>query len=454
MKKIIFILSATALLSSCGLYTNYQRPEKEAKLMTAPDTLVGKIAVNLQDSVPAWRSYFTDPNLQSLIEKGLEQNISLKTAHLKVTEAEAALRSAKLAFLPNLALTPSGTLSSYDGSSPSKIYSLPVAASWQIDAFGGLRNAKKVSQMQLEASRNYRQAVQVQLIAGIANYYYTLQMLDEQLTIAQETEKSWGEYVTTLRAIMEAGGTNEAAVAQAEANQFSVRATVADLKEQIIEMENAFCTLLGQPVGSLNIARPQTGVKPVVLSPVPVSSLAARPDVKEAENSLASAFYGTNMARSSFYPNITLSGSAGWTNSAGGMINNPAKFLWSAVASLTQPLFERGKLMAQLAIAKAQQEEAQLAFEQTLLDAGLEVNNSLMQWQTAHQKSAYYVGQVEAANRALKSTKLLMENSSTNYLQVLTAQQSLFSAQLTSIANNYKETAAAISLYQALGGGQ
>jgi outer membrane protein TolC len=253
---------------------------------------------------------------------------------------------------------------------------------------------------------------------------------------------------------MEAGGTNEAAVAQAEANQFSVRATVADLKEQIIEMENAFCTLLGQPVGSLNIARPQTGVKPVVLSPVPVSSLAARPDVKEAENSLASAFYATNMARSSFYPNITLSGSAGWTNSAGGMINNPAKFLWSAVASLTQPLFERGKLMAQLAIAKAQQEEAQLAFEQTLLDAGLEVNNSLMQWQTAHQKSAYYVGQVEAANRALKSTKLLMENSSTNYLQVLTAQQSLFSAQLTSIANNYKETAAAISLYQALGGGQ
>jgi multidrug efflux system outer membrane protein len=453
MKKTIYILPLAALLSGCSLYSNYQRTGTEAAFMAHPDTLVGAVPVSVGDSVPQWRDFFTDPNLQSLIQKGLDQNLDLKSAHLKVTEAEASLRAAKLAFFPSLALSPSGTVSSFDGNTPTKIYNLPVAAQWQIDAFGGLRNARKASAMQLEQTKSYRQAVQLQLIAAIANYYYTLQMLDSQLAIAQETEKSWGEYVVTLRALMDAGGANAASVAQAEANHFTVRATVADIKQQILTAENAFCTLLGQPVGSQVITRSGSEVKPAVLSPIPVSSLATRPDVKEAEQSLATAFYVTNEARAAFYPNITLSGSAGWTNSSGMGIVNPGKLLWSAVASLTQPLFQNGKLRAQLAIRKAQQEEASLAFQQTLLSAGEEVNNALAQWQTAHDKTTLYKGQVEAATRALTSTKLLMENSSTNYLTVITAQQTLFSSQLAAVANDYQETAAAISLYQALGGG-
>lgn len=343
MKKTIYILPLAALLSGCSLYSNYQRTGTEAAFMAHPDTLVGAVPVSLGDSVPQWRDFFTDPNLQSLIQKGLDQNLDLKSAHLKVTEAEASLRAAKLAFFPSLALSPSGTVSSFDGNTPTKIYNLPVAAQWQIDAFGGLRNARKASAMQLEQTKSYRQAVQLQLIAAIANYYYTLQMLDSQLAIAQETEKSWGEYVVTLRALMDAGGANAASVAQAEANHFTVRATVADIKQQILTAENAFCTLLGQPVGSQVITRSGSEVKPAVLSPIPVSALATRPDVKEAEQSLATAFYVTNEARAAFYPNITLSGSAGWTNSSGMGIVNPGKLLWSAVASLTQPLFQNGK---------------------------------------------------------------------------------------------------------------
>ena len=443
--------ACAALLSSCGIYTTYH-PATEV-----PEQLYGEeVVVSDSSSIASlhWRELFTDPYLVTLIEQGLANNTDYLAAGLRVQEAEATLLSAKLAYLPSLALAPQGTLSHLEGHKMTKAYSLPATASWEIDLFGKLRNAKRQSQALLAQSKDYQQAVRSQLIAGIANTYYTLLMLDEQLRIAEQTATSWGESARATHALMQAGMTNEAAVAQMEAAYAQVSAAVLDLKDQINQVENSLSLLLAETPHRVQRGTLAGQTWPSSLSVgFPVSLLANRPDVRAAERSLEQAFYATNQARAAFYPSITLSGSAGWTNSAGGMISNPAQFVASAVGSLTQPLFAKGQLTGQLKIAKARQEEASLQFQQTLLQAGAEVNEALVQYQTAQEKRELYAQQVNALQTAYRSTSLLMEHGTTTYLEVLTAQQSLLSAQLTQVANEVTEIQSLIQLYQALGGG-
>lgn len=453
MKKyIIPLFAAGFLLSSCGIYTKY-KPATEV-----PDNLYGE-EVATEDSTNLggmdWREIFTDPALQALIEQGLENNTDYQSAQLRVEEAEATLLSAKLAFLPSFALAPQGTVSSFDSHKATQTYSLPVTASWELDVFGRMRNAKKQAKALYAQSQDYRQAVRTQLIAGIANTYYTLLMLDEQLAISQQTEEAWKETVASTRALMNAGLANEAAASQMEATYYQVQTSVLDLKEQINQVENSLSLLLAETPHAYergNGGKPQF---PEDFSVgIPVQMLANRPDVRSAERSLEMAFYATNAARSAFYPSITLSGSAGWTNAAGSMIVNPGKFLASAVASLTQPLFARGQVIAQYRIARAQQEEAALSFQQALLNAGSEVNDALTAYQTSKEKSVLLDKQVSSLQMALKSTSLLMEHGNTTYLEVLTARQTLLNAQLSRAANRFAEIQSMINLYQALGGGQ
>lgn len=280
-------------------------------------------------------------------------------------------------------------------------------------------------------------------------------MLDEQYRISEETAVNWRESVRAMRAMMAAGMTNEASVSQSEANCRQVEASLLDLKQQIKEVENSLSILLGEVPGGIERGHLAGQDFPEDLTVgVPLQLLSRRPDVKSAELSLASAFYSTNAARSAFYPSITLSGTAGWTNSAGNMIINPGKLLLSAVGALTQPLFNKGLNIAQLKIAKAQQEEAKLAFQQALLNAGSEVNNALTQVQTARGKTELRTGQITSLENAVRSTQLLMQHGTSTYLEVLTAQQSLLSAQLTQVADRFDEIQGIINLYQALGGGR
>ena len=442
------------MLSSCGIYTRYHRAEE------VPDALYGEEVPTTETENLAdlgWRELFTDPTLQGLIEKGLQNNTDLQSARLRVEQAEATLLSAKLAYLPSFALAPQGTVSSFDNMKATQTYQLPVAASWQLDFFGGIRNAKKQAKALYKQSEDYRQAVQTGVIAGIANLYYTLRMLDAQLAISERTEQSWSETVASMRALKEAGMANEAAVAQLEAAHYGVKSSVLDLKEQINEVENSLALVLAETPQSIARASWQEAsfVFPEKLSTgIPVQLLANRPDVRAAERQLEAAFYSTNAARSAFWPNITLSGSAGWTNSAGTMIINPGKFVAAAVGSLTQPLFAQGRLAARYKIAKASQEQASLSFQQALLNAGAEVNEALVACQTSREKSALIESQVAALQKAYESTSLLMQHGNTTYLEVLTAQQSLLGAQLQQEANRFIEIQSVISLYQALGGGR
>ena len=280
-------------------------------------------------------------------------------------------------------------------------------------------------------------------------------MLDEQYCISEETAASWRESVRTMRAMMAAGMTNEASVSQSEANCRQVEASLLDLRQQVKEVENSLSILLGDVPGTIERGRLAGQEFPQELAVgVPLQLLSRRPDVKSAELSLASAFYSTNVARSAFYPSITLSGTAGWTNSAGSMIVNPGKLLFSAIGSLTQPLFNKGLNVAQLKIAKAQQEEARLAFQQALLNAGSEVNNALTQVQVARGKTELRARQITSLETTVRSTRLLMQHGTSIYLEVLTAQQGLLSAQLTQVADRFDEIQGIINLYQALGGGR
>lgn len=452
-KQLITLMSAGLLLSSCGIYNKYQRPED-----ITTDNLYGQEVVQADTASIAdlsWRQLFTDPQLQTLIEQALAQNTDLLSAHQRVKEAQATLLSSRLAYLPSFMLTPQGGVSSFDGSKGSWTYTAVASASWEIDIFGRLTNAKRRAQALYAQSKEYEQAVSTALVANTANLYYTLLMLDEQLRISEETATNWNESVRVMKAMMAAGMTNEAAVSQSEAQCRSVEASVLSLRQQIEEVENSLCLILAQVPGHIERGQLEGQTLPEDLSVgVPLQLLSRRPDVKSAELSLAQAFYGTNAARSAFYPSITLSGTAGWTNSAGSMILNPGKVLLSAVGSLVQPLFNKGLNIAQLKIAKAQQEEAKLAFQQALLNAGVEVNNALTQVQTSRDQQQLRARQVASLENAVRSTQLLMQHGTTTYLDVITAQQSLLGAQLTQVSDRYNEIQGIITLYQALGGGR
>ena len=456
-KKLITLSVSCLLLSSCGIYTTYERPSDiNTDGLYGQDLNEEAVAVDTASIASlSWRELFTDSHLQMLIEHALQSNTDLLSAQQRIKEAEATLSSAKLAYLPSFMLTPQGGVSSFDKSKGSWTYTGIASASWEIDIFGKLTNAKRRSKALYLQSLEYEQAVSTSLIANVANLYYTLLMLDEQYRISEETAVNWRESVRAMRAMMAAGMTNEASVSQSEANCRQVEASLLDLKQQIKEVENSLSILLGEVPGGIERGHLAGQDFPEDLTVgVPLQLLSRRPDVKSAELSLASAFYSTNAARSAFYPSITLSGTAGWTNSAGNMIINPGKLLLSAVGALTQPLFNKGLNIAQLKIAKAQQEEAKLAFQQALLNAGSEVNNALTQVQTARGKTELRTGQIISLENAVRSTQLLMQHGTSTYLEVLTAQQSLLSAQLTQVADRFDEIQGIINLYQALGGGR
>jgi len=440
-----------AVLSGCSVYRKYPRTAEVDR------NLYGK-EYSSEDSTSiatlSWKELFTDTCLQRLIDTALVRNTDLGTARLRVEQAEAALLTARLSYLPSVNVGVEGGLTGWDGST-AKTYNINGAASWEIDIFGKITAAKREAHASLEKSYAYRQAVQTQLVASVASTYYTLLMLDEQIIITEQTLQSWERTVSTLRSLMRAGKANDAAVLQAEANRATLEASLLSMRKSLKETENAMCLLLAQIPGSVERGKLAGQTFPDSVSiGIPVQLLANRPDVREAEMSLAKAFYATNVARAAFYPSVNLSGSAGWTNNGGGVVLNPGQWLLNAIGSLTQPLFNRGTNIANLKIAKAEQEIAALAFQQKLLAAGSEVNNALVALQTARERLAINSQSVVSLQEAVRKTELLMRHSSVNYLEVLTAQQSLLDVQKSLAQDKFDEIQGIISLYHALGGGQ
>lgn len=451
-------MGCSALLCSCGIMKNYERPAEVTygiEKLYRDTTATQAVADTANFGNTPWQQVFTDPHLQALIEKALANNTDLHSAEISVKQAQASLKIARLAYYPSLTFSPQGTLSSWDFGKATKTYNVPLTASWQFNLFS-LRNNKKQAQTAVEMTKEYKQAARTSIIAAVANLYYTLQMLDEQLKTTEETVKIWAENVRAMELMKEGAMTNEAAVGQAKANYYNLLTSVPALKQSITQAENALCSLLHEAPHTIERGSFNADAFPASYSVgVPVQLLSNRPDVRAAELQLAQAFYGVNIARAAFYPSLNITGQGVWTNSAGGAIVNPGKILANALASLTQPIFANGKLMAQLKISKLQYEHAQVQFEQALLNAGQEVSDALALYHSAELQQESRQKQVETLTQTLENTKQLFQYSATtSYLETLTAQQSLIQAQLNLISDKFDKVQAAISLYQALGGGR
>ena len=451
MNKIILSILSTLMLTGCGTYSRYHR----ADLPT--EGLYGDIPENVDTTTLAsisWREMFTDRELQSLIEIGLERNTDLNVARLRVEAAEAALMTAKLSYLPSLGINAEGGISRYDGAT-AKTYNVGASASWELDIFGKLTAAKRGAVAALQGSRDYQQAVQTQLVATIADSYYTLAHLDAQIAINNRTLENWRATVRTLEALKKVGKANEAGVLQAKANVMKLESSQLAICKRIAETENALSAILAMPSHAIERSDLTKASFPDTISVgVPMQLLSNRPDVRQAEMEVAQAFYATHVARTAFYPNITLSGTLGWTNNGGGAITNPGQWLLKAIGSLTQPLFNRGANIANLKIAQTKQEEAKLLFQQSLLNAGKEVNDALTAWQTAKSQYEINTRQVETLREAVRKTELLMSHSGTTYLEILTAQQSLLEAEQLQLQTSFERIQSIIKLYHALGGGR
>lgn len=442
--KVLIITAAALCLGSCGLYTKYERPD-----VSFTDSLYRRFPSAADTNSIAqlhWTEVFTDPVLQEWIRIGVKNNTDLNVARQKVEIARANLISAKWALLP-------GVSGSVSGGTPGTV-NVGIDVSWEADIFGRLRNTKKGAVAAIEQSIAYKQAVQSLLVSTIAGYYYNLLMLDEKLNTSRRTMTNWDENIRTMEALKRAGKTTEAAVLQAKANRLKIEASAYSLEHTILEIENEFSALLGIVPMKINRTSLEGMVFPEQLSEgVPVQLLSMRPEIRQAEQELIQKFHLTNSARAAFYPNLTLSGSLGWTNGAGAMVVNPAGLIAGVLGSLVQPIFSRGANKARLKAAKAEQEIALYNFRQAILDAGVNVNDALSKWQTAKKRLDIDKRQVVHLQAAVLNTKLLMKRGSTNYLEVLTAQQNLLDAELTEITDTYDKIISVISLYHALGGG-
>lgn len=461
MKRYNFLiigLAAVTLTGCKSLYGKYERPAVNTSglirdAVNDNDTLAVTDTTSFAN-IP-WRSVFTDPQLQTLIEKTLANNPDLLNAALNIDMAEAQLKAAKLAFLPGITFTPQGTISTWDGQKANKTYSLPVNASWDANLFGNLTAAKRSAQVSMLQMKDYQVAVQTKLIANVANMYYTLLMLDKQLQIVTDMEKltkdTWDIMKVQLQTVR---GVRSTAVQSAESNYLSVQTQKEDIKRQIRETENSLSLVMGEQAHAISRSTLDAQSLPTTFSTgVGVQLLSNRADVHANEMALANCFYNIEVARARFYPSLTISASGAYTNSGGMGITNPGKILLSAVGSLTQPIFMKGQLRAGLRVAEDQYKQALNTWQNSVLSAGSEVSNALVLYNASDAKSKLEQKRIAVLKKNVEDTRNLMSSAGSTYLEVITAQSNLLNAQLNQVQDDFSKMQAVVNLYYALGGG-
>lgn len=443
----ILILTAAMLLSGCSLYRKYEPKE------TVPDDIMGDVVQQgdtLSMGAVGWRELFTDPLLQQLIERALENNTDVRRAQISVEQAQNDLRSARLGYVPTLSFEPEGALMRFNGISDGA-YIVPLRASWQMNIFGQVTSRKRQARARREMQADYKQAVQAELAANVAASYYHLVMLDRELQILEETQVVWEKSLESMRVLYEAGLYQSPAVYQMEASLSTVRSGIVEVRSSRVIAESALCQLLSEPPHHIERAAYGDFVMPERIHVgLPVRLLQARPDVRQAARAIEVAYYDTQQARQSFFPDITLDATLGWSNGEGTV--NPAQLLAKLAGSLVQPIFMQGRLKARYKNAKLEQERASLQFAQVLLNAGNEVYKHLHICKKTEEKSGYLASTVRSLHEAYVGTRELMNNGTNTYVEVLKAQEDLLSAQITEVENRYEGIQALINLYNALGG--
>ena len=454
---IVLIAISTLCFSSCGVYKKYTSQNE------VPDDVFGRGDTIAQlQSAPSvaelsWRTIFTDPLLQALIDTALVRNTDMQSARLTIEKAQASLRAAKLAYLPSLSLNPSGSIAGTVGtdgamSPASWTYNIPLQLDWNIGISNSVTVNKRKAQAVLAQAEASMAAMHANLISTVAQDYYMLLLLDRQLEILLVTDSLWQSSLEMERALWEHGQAYSTAVNQMENSYLNMQTQIIDTKRHIQQYENTLCRLLVYTPRHIERGKWGDFSLPQQWNiGVPGDLLERRPDIKVADQQLAEAFYNTASARAAFFPAFSLQGILGWTNNQG-LIADPGAFLMQAALSLFQPIFQQGKLRANLKIAKYNEQDRLNRYIQTVIDAGNQVNEALADCQVAQEKDVLYKRQVAVLTDAYTGTHALMDAGKANYLEVLTAQESLLSAQMNEVSNLYNGYCALIGLYIALGG--
>ena len=458
MKKLLRIAAFALValsLGGCNIYKKYQLPVEQSEIVENYSKALESPVDSTSLPMLGWEKVFTDPLLQGYIREALNNNTNLENARLNVDIARAQLQGAKLSYFPAVSLNPNVGTSSYGGSDMKLSYTIPLAISWEIDAFGKILNRKRGAKASVEQVEAYEQAVQSQIVCGVASTYYSLVLLKQQLELTKQTAVIWKDQVQTMVDMKEAAMTTEASVVQSRANYYAILSSIPDIEAGIVTAQNTLALLLNSYPREFEVTSDLTFDLPVELrNGVPVSYLAARPDVRAMERSLAAAYYATNSARAAFYPSIMISSNGGFTNLLGSIIKNPGEWFIQLAGSLTAPLFSRGQNIATLKAAKAQQKQALNNFEYSVLSASSDVSNALCAIEKNAVKREMILQQVDQLEKSVEYTNDLFMLNRGTYLELLTARTQLLNSQLSSLACWHSRVAALISLYQAVGGGR
>ena len=462
MKKVILFFAVGFLFTGCGLYNNYEKTvqEPEGVFGATPDITSATSETSIAEM--SWREFFSDPLLQQLIEQALANNTDLNSARINIEKSEIYLRTKKLAFLPSVYFSPQGSFSKFGSESWTRSYTIPLDVSWEVDVFGSLRNKKRAAKAALLQAQMTEEATRSNLISSVAQQYFYLQLLDRELDILISTDSLWKASLDTQLALYENGQAYSTAVNQQESSWLDVKLQIVAIKRAIRSTENEICSLLC--ITPQHIERSKWYADEYHSSAdkrlfeerymkvgVPAMMLERRPDIRLANFYIEEAFYNVQAARAAFYPSITLTGELGWSNNGGYV--NPGKLLLQLVGQLSQPIFARGQINANYKTAQLTEENLKKKYVQAIVDAGNQVNEAIADCRAARQSHEYYHRQVEVLHEAYIGTHELMDNGKAQYLEVLTAQESLLNAQLNEASNMYNGAQALISLYVALGGG-
>jgi len=467
MKKLSNIIVAAAvsmLFTGCGLYNKYEKTVQDPADVFGSSTLGTSATGDATIADLSWREFFTDPLLQNLIEQALANNTDLNSARINIEKSQISLTTKKLAYLPSINFSPQGSLYSFDGAKPTKSYTIPLDVSWDIDVFGSITNKKRAAKAALLQAQMTEESTRSNLISTVAQEYFYLQLLDRELDILIATDSLWKASLETMQALYENGQAYSTAVNQQESSWIDVKTQIVAIRRAIRSTENDICSLLC--ITPQHIERTHWGAEAHYHSAtegqrlfeerylnvgVPAMMLERRPDIRLANYYMEEAFYNVQAARAAFFPSITLNGEVGWSNNSG--LVNPSKFLWQVVGSLTQPIFARGQIRGNYKTAQLTEENLKKKYVQAVVDAGNDVNEAIADCKAAREKHSYYNRQVEVLHEAYVGTHELMDNGKASYIEVLTAQESLLSAQLNEAENLYNGAKGVIALYVALGGG-
>lgn len=457
IKGSVLLLTAL-LLQSCFVAKEYKTPEIKTDNLYRTEQVADSTSLVML----SWNKLFTDEKLQGYIQEAIQNNLDMKIALQNMVAAEATLKQSKVGYLPSINATATATHqelaknsqfgSIFNGSIEQ--FEFSTRLSWEADIWGKIRSTKRASAAKYLESAVAKQAIQTELVANVASLYYQLLALDEQIKVAKSTLENRNSSVEVIKALKKSGSVNEVAVKQTEAQKYAVEIIIEDLNYNIKVLESSFNQLLGKPASAVErgVFANQT-IDAEIKAGLPSLLLSKRPDVVAAELNFRNAFELTNVARSYFYPSLTLSATGGFQSLELKEWFSTNSIFATLIGGITQPIFNQRQNKTRLEVAKANQQKAYLQFEKSLLVAGKEVSDALANYENETKKLSIRKNQVDALKNAANYSDELLQYGMVTYLEVLTAKDNALNTEINYIDNKYKQLNAVITLYKALGGG-